>query len=101
MYLLKGPHKKVVIFVKLLNISFNFSSSCSPSSKKLGNTNLGNKNGSECFSCFLTVLAVLKIYVCRQPSPMSNACRMLRILDLVSLAGLTIVSGKVRVKGNK
>ena len=32
---------------------------------------------------------------CRQPSPISNVSRMLRILDLVSLARLTIVSSKV------
>ena len=32
---------------------------------------------------------------CRQPSPMSNASWMLRILGLDSLARLTIVSGKV------
>ena len=30
-----------------------------------------------------------------QPSPMSNASGMLQILDLVSLARLTLVSGKV------
>ena len=32
---------------------------------------------------------------CRQPSPMSNASRMLQVLDLDSLARLTIVNGKV------
>ena len=32
---------------------------------------------------------------CQQPSPMYNASRMLRILDPVSLARLTVVSGKV------
>ena len=36
---------------------------------------------------------------CRQPFPMSNASGMLHILDLVSLARLTIVSGKVWDKG--
>ena len=44
---------------------------------------------------------LIDCYHCRQPSPMSNASRMLRILDLDSLARLTVVSGKVWDEGNK
>ena len=36
--------------------------------------------------------------MCRQPSPMSNASRMLQILDLDSLAHLTLVRVRYETK---
>ena len=59
----------------------------------------GNKNYS--YPCTDMVWIPHESGICRQPSPMSNASRMLWILDLVSLARLTVVSGKVWDEGDK
>ena len=54
----------------------------------------GHRRGSKTDS-FTSANFNLVKYTCRQPSFMSNASRMFQILDLVSPARLTVVSGKV------